>query len=124
MIAWYTPHSIGLEAVSANGTDVYFSTFDTLVAQDHNGQFLKFYDARTGGGFPVNLSVAPCEAADECHGVGSSAPAPPRSAPTGQLGQAATSTRAAQARPQEEARATSKRQRRRRGSHGGGPNHG
>ncbi len=37
--------------VSPNGVDVYFSTFDTLVPQDLNGAFLKFYDARTGGGF-------------------------------------------------------------------------
>ena len=41
----------GLVGVSADGVNVYFSTYDTLVAQDHNGQFLKFYDARTGGGF-------------------------------------------------------------------------
>ena len=30
---------IGLIGVSANGTDVYFSTYDTLVARDHNGRF-------------------------------------------------------------------------------------
>ena len=41
----------GLIGVSANGTDVYFSTYDTLVPQDLNGAFLKFYDARTDGGF-------------------------------------------------------------------------
>ena len=41
----------GLVGVSANGADVYFSTYDTLVTQDHNGLFLKFYDARSGGGF-------------------------------------------------------------------------
>ena len=43
---------IGLEAVSHDGVDVYFSTFETLVSRDHNGEFVKFYDARTGGGFP------------------------------------------------------------------------
>ena len=64
----------GLDGVSANGTDVYFSTFDTLAPQDHNGTFLKFYDARTDGGFPLAAPEPPCEAADECHGVGSSAP--------------------------------------------------
>lgn len=62
----------GLVGVSANGTDVYFSTFDTLVGQDHNGSQLKFYDARTDGGFPYSAPPAPCEAADECHGSGSS----------------------------------------------------
>jgi hypothetical protein len=67
---------VGLEAVSADGLDVYFSTFDTLVPQDRNGQFLKFYDARTGGGFAVPAAGAPCAAADECHGGDSSPPAP------------------------------------------------
>src|SRR5262249_54817948 len=41
---------LALMGVSPNGVDVYFSTFDTLVPQDLNGAFLKFYDARTGGG--------------------------------------------------------------------------
>ena len=40
------PHR-GFEGVSADGLDVYFSTYDTLVGQDHNGEYLKFYDART-----------------------------------------------------------------------------
>lgn len=66
--------SVGLEAVSADGMDVYFSTFDSLVPQDRNGQFLKFYDARTNGGFAVPATGAPCAAADECHGVDSSPP--------------------------------------------------
>ena len=57
----------GLVGVSGNGTDVYFSTFDTLAPQDHNGPFLKFYDARTNGGFLFDPPAAPCEAADECH---------------------------------------------------------
>ena len=67
----------GLQGVSADGVNVYFSTFNTLVPQDHNGQFLKFYDARTDGGFPFTPPVAPCAAADECHGPGSSPPTPP-----------------------------------------------
>ena len=65
----------GLESVSADGTDVYFSTYDSLVPQDHNGAFIKFYDARTGGGFDPVPEFAPCAAADECHGPGS--PTPP-----------------------------------------------
>ena len=32
-----TQPSAGLVGVSGDGTDVYFSTFDTLVPQDHNG---------------------------------------------------------------------------------------
>ena len=66
------PHpSVGFEGVSANGLDAYFSTYETLVGQDQNGEYLKFYDARTGGGFPYVPPAAPCEAADECHGEGS-----------------------------------------------------
>ena len=64
----------GLIGVSASGTDVYFSTFDTLVPQDHNGLFLKFYDARSGGGFSAPAPPPPCAAADECHGPGSEPP--------------------------------------------------
>jgi hypothetical protein len=60
---------VGLVGVSADGIDVYFTTTDTLVSQDHNGKYLKMYDARTNGGFPVAAQVAPCEAADECHGA-------------------------------------------------------
>jgi hypothetical protein len=76
----------GLEAVSHNGVDVYFSTFDTLVKRDHNGEYIKFYDARTGGGFPEEPELLPCEAADECHGADSSAPAPPAISSAGELG--------------------------------------
>jgi hypothetical protein len=70
------PQHTGLEAVSRDGQDVYFSTFDTLVSQDNNGEFVKFYDARTGGGFLNDPEPAPCAAADECHGEGASAPPP------------------------------------------------
>jgi hypothetical protein len=64
----------GLVGVSADGRDVYFSTLETLVRQDHNGLFLKMYDARAGGGFPSPAPPPPCSAADECHGTGSEAP--------------------------------------------------
>ena len=71
------PRAAGLVGVSANGTDVYFSTYDTLTSEDHNGNFLKFYDARTNGGFPQPPPTQPCAAAEECHGPGTEAPAPP-----------------------------------------------
>ena len=58
----------GLVGVSADGTDAYFVTFDRLVAGDQNGQLLRIYDARAGGGFPQTTTAAPCAAADECHG--------------------------------------------------------
>ncbi|MBA3865550.1 MAG: hypothetical protein H0X42_04260 [Solirubrobacterales bacterium] len=64
----------GLVGVSNDGTDVYFATFDTLTAEDHNGNFFKFYDARVNGGFVQPAPVPPCAAAEECHGAGSSAP--------------------------------------------------
>jgi hypothetical protein len=65
----------GLYGVSADGVDAYFGTFERLVGQDRNGQQLKFYDARTNGGFSFNPPAAPCAAADECHGATSTAPA-------------------------------------------------
>ena len=68
--------TIGLVSVSADGIDAFFATVDTLVGQDENGPFLKFYDARTNGGFPFTKPPAPCVAADECHGQESAAPAP------------------------------------------------
>ncbi len=61
----------GLIGVSADAKDVFFSVYDTLVPQDNNGLFLKFYDARAGGGFSAPAPPLPCEAADECHGPSS-----------------------------------------------------
>jgi len=58
----------GLEAVSHDGVDIYFATYDTLTPDDKNGNFVKFYDARAGGGFRVPPAELPCVAADECHG--------------------------------------------------------
>jgi hypothetical protein len=67
---------IGLLGVSADGTDVYFSTRDVLVGQDRNGEAVKIYDARSGGGFVFSPPAPPCVAADECHGPSSQAPDP------------------------------------------------
>ena len=61
----------GLVGVSADGRNVYFSTYSTLVPADHNGLVIKFYDARAGGGFPAPPPPPGCAAADECHGAGS-----------------------------------------------------
>ena len=61
-------YHVGLIGVSHDGVDVYFSTLETLVPNDANGPFYKFYDARTGGGFQPEQLVTPCAAADECHG--------------------------------------------------------
>jgi hypothetical protein len=83
--------SVGLEAVSADGTDVYFATYDVLAPQDENAAFLKIYDARSGGGFLPPPTFAGCEAADECHNEGSQTPPPPvvgSAAPLGGTGNA------------------------------------
>jgi hypothetical protein len=84
---FFKPENIGLEAVSRSGTDVYFSTFETLVNSDLNGEFVKFYDARTGGGFAEEANLDQCAAADECHGAGAPVPAPPIISSTSNLGQ-------------------------------------
>jgi hypothetical protein len=73
----WDPTYTGLESVSSDGRDVFFSTYDTLVPQDHNGQFLKIYDARTNGGFPYQVPLLPCTAADECHNPTNGAPSDP-----------------------------------------------
>lgn len=72
--------AIGLVGVGADGIEVFFSTFDTLVGQDENGSTFKIYAARTNGGFPFTKPPAPCAAADECHGPDS---LPPPSQPLG-----------------------------------------
>ena len=64
----------GLVGVSADGQDIYFGTYQTLVPSDHNGLFFKIYDARSGGGFSEAPPQPPCNAADECHGAGSVPP--------------------------------------------------
>jgi hypothetical protein len=64
----YPGQVVGLESISRDGIDLFFSTYDVLVPQDENGPFVKFYDARTGGGFVTKGELLPCEAADECHG--------------------------------------------------------
>ena len=78
---------IGLVGVSVDGTDVFFSTRETLVPEDENGSFQKFYDARTNGGFAVAKEPAPCAAADECHGPESVPPAQPVIGTGANLGQ-------------------------------------
>jgi NHL repeat len=71
-----SPFDSGLLSASANGTDAFFFTRDTLAPQDENGPTMKVYDARENGGFPFTLSAVPCQASDECHGAGSPAPGP------------------------------------------------
>jgi hypothetical protein len=77
---------VRLVGVSADGADVFFTTNETLVAQDHNGAFQKIYDARTNGGFPLLAEVAPCKAADECHAPTAPPPTAPNVTSTANLG--------------------------------------
>jgi hypothetical protein len=76
----------GFSGVSADGVNAYFSTYETLVPQDENGSFQKFYDARVDGGFPYVPPAAACEAADECHGEGSARPTPGQIVSENQVG--------------------------------------
>ena len=66
-----------LLSASADGTDAFFFTRDTLVPQDLNGSLVKVYDARADGGFPYAPPPVSCKASDECHGASSPSPAPP-----------------------------------------------
>ncbi len=52
---------------SHDGKDVFFFTTETLVPQDRNGNVLKIYDARVGGGFPVPAGAPDCSG-DGCRG--------------------------------------------------------
>jgi hypothetical protein len=85
----------GLSAVTADGVNVYFDTYETLVSQDENGEFLKYYDARTGGGFPTDAPLQPCVAADECHGETSSPLSPTGIVSDGGLGESGNVRKAA-----------------------------
>jgi hypothetical protein len=68
----------GLLSATADGTNVFFYTRATLAPQDENGNLMKVYDARAGGGFLVFAPPPLCAASDECHGAGTqSAPPPP-----------------------------------------------
>jgi hypothetical protein len=72
------PFDSALLSVSADGTDVFFFTHDSLAPEeDDNGQLMKIYDAREGGGFFKLPESVPCQASDECHGPGTVAPVPP-----------------------------------------------
>jgi hypothetical protein len=76
----------GLVGVTGNGVDVFFATYQTLVEQDENGEQLKFYDARSNGGFAPPPLNPPCQAADECHGDVPPAPANPQFGTSARLG--------------------------------------
>ncbi len=72
-----SPFDSRMLGISEDGTDAYFFTRDALVPQDENGDLVKVYDARAGGGFPYIEPEPPCKASDECHGPGTLTPPPP-----------------------------------------------
>jgi hypothetical protein len=63
---------------SADGTDVYFLTADSLAASDPGS--VDLYDAREGGGYPVPTPPIPCEG-DACQPL----PSPPEDPQPGTL---------------------------------------
>jgi hypothetical protein len=69
-----------LWAATPSGSDVFFSTRDSLVGQDIDGGAADIYDARVGGGFPAPVTPAPCEG-DGCQPLPAGVPAPPAPAP-------------------------------------------
>ena len=73
-----SPLDSSLLGVSADGTDAYFFTTEVLTSEDENGNAVKLYDARAGGGFDFVPSRVPCQASDECHGPGTAQPLPPQ----------------------------------------------
>jgi len=72
------PFDSALLTVSADGTDAFFFTHDTLAPEeDEVGPLMKVYDARVNGGFFKLPAEVPCAASDECHGPSSPIPPPP-----------------------------------------------
>jgi hypothetical protein len=109
----------GVEAISRDGQDIYFSTFDTLAPQeDFNGPFLKFYDARTNGGFPAPAAHLPCVAADECHGEENPGPAPAAIGTTADLGPVHEGSRKVRKRKRHHRRRRAHRRHHRHARHG------
>lgn len=67
-------------AATPSGSDVFFSTRDSLVGQDVDGGAADIYDARIGGGFPAPVESTPCDG-DACQPQPTVAPAAPAPAP-------------------------------------------
>jgi hypothetical protein len=68
----------GMLGVTSEGTDAFFFTREKLVDEDFNGEAMKIYDAREGGGFFKLPEEPPCAAADECRGAATQAAPPPQ----------------------------------------------
>jgi hypothetical protein len=64
--------AVQLVGATPSGSDVFFTTADSLVRQDTDSGG-DIYDARTEGGFPAPSTTAAC--ASDCQGAGGPAPA-------------------------------------------------
>ena len=106
----------GLVGVSADGIDVFFATYRRRSSRrTKTASVLKFYDARTNGGFAPEPLNPPCQAADECHGEERcGCRRLRRSAPPHGWATAATATRRAKKKKHKKRKAKCRKQRRRR----------
>jgi hypothetical protein len=68
-----------LFGMSADASDIFFKTFDSLVSLDHDGGNYSIYDARVDGGFQPPISGPVCEG-EGCQGGLAQAPALPSAA--------------------------------------------
>ena len=122
---FYPTLHTGFESISHDGVDLYFSTFETLVPEDRNGSFVKFYDARSNGGFAIPIGLLPCTAADECHGDTSGAAA---ALPIGTAGDLGSTGSAAGPKPTKKQKQHAKKKKKRHGQRhhqpGAGRSHG
>jgi hypothetical protein len=73
-----SPRDSYLYAMTPNGGDIFFTTNQELVSQDHNGGSRTIYDARVNGGFSPDVSPPPC-VGDACQGPPSPPPLEPGS---------------------------------------------
>jgi hypothetical protein len=112
--------------ISSSGTDVFFRTYDQLLAQDTDVQ-VDTYDARAGGGFAEVPVPRPCEG-DACQGPLSGAPVLLSPGSMFQAGgenatpatTTASSTNAARSRPKAKTKKPAKKRRGRVGKRGAG----
>ena len=61
-----SPYPSEIADISTDGSNVLFSTRDSLVGQDIDGGSLDVYDARINGGFPAPVGEEVCEGASAC----------------------------------------------------------
>jgi hypothetical protein len=62
-----SPYPSEFADASESGSDVFFTTRQSLAPEDQD-ELVDLYDARIGGGFPVKPIVAPCSG-EACHGA-------------------------------------------------------